>query len=337
MNKELQDLAWSVLPKKFKEEVKETYKEYAEKIASKSEPEYRIVGYIAAQTELELLFGIHNLTSDAEGEEMLVVSRKRVQNLYNSHKLKGHHLAGEALIKIFGSKCLPDEVANEDNFTSKEPKYRVNDKVICGVVADRKECIIVHYNINTKEYKLRVIENGAIIHRSEEFIYGYAPQEPKPAEPKFKRGDMVRISCAYDDGEIWDKVMHGRIVTVKSVYRNAENKEILMYQFKEGIRDFAEHWLEPYTEPHQPVTECNHFPDSTKMPNRDLCDKLMQRGFRDYNRLHIAAMAMQGLLANEGVSCFTNIQKLEHIDFITYHALEYADKLIKKANQDGQD
>ena len=51
-------------------------------------------------------------------------------------------------------------------------------------------------------------------------------------------------------------------------------------------------------------------------------------------RLRIAAMAMQGMLANEGISCFTDVQELEHMDFITYHAFEYADKLIKKMEED---
>lgn len=71
------------------------------------------------------------------------------------------------------------------------------------------------------------------------------------AEPKFSKGDKVRISCAYDNGEIWDKIMHGRIATIKSSYRNTEN--IIMYKFEEGIRDFAEHWLEPYAEPKEPT------------------------------------------------------------------------------------
>lgn len=71
------------------------------------------------------------------------------------------------------------------------------------------------------------------------------------AEPKFIKGDKVRINCAYEDGEVWDKIIHGRIATVKSSYRNAEN--IIMYKFEEGIRDFAEHWLEPYTEPKEPT------------------------------------------------------------------------------------
>lgn len=50
MNKELQDKAWSVLPKEFKEEVKKLYREYT----------FTREGYY---TEL---FGLHNLTSDSE-------------------------------------------------------------------------------------------------------------------------------------------------------------------------------------------------------------------------------------------------------------------------------
>ncbi len=95
MDKSLQDLAWSVLPKEFKEEVK-----------SYLGP--RVYGMTGSDI-LKKLFGIYNLTSDAEGEEMLTVSRKRVQNLYNYHKSRGHYLARESLIKLFGSKCLPDE------------------------------------------------------------------------------------------------------------------------------------------------------------------------------------------------------------------------------------
>lgn len=307
MTKELQDLAWSVLPKDFKEEVKETYNEYTEKIAAKTEPEYRIVGYTAAQTELELLFGIHNLTSDAEGEvELLHVTRQKVMGLYANAK-KPHDLYTSAtcineaesrtidhtdgimrvLKNLFGSKCLPDETVTDCN----------------GL------------------------------------------QEPKPAEPKFKAGDKVRISCAYDNGEIWDKVMHGRIATVKSVYRNAENKKILMYQFKEGIRDFAEHWLEPCTEP-----EYEHQHDDTAQKSADVnsnrnlsqnianCDKefdnILKDGFRGHNRLHIAAMAMQGLLANPNVTyCHSTV--MEDIESLIEMSVQHTDALISECGKGG--
>ena len=50
MNKELQDKAWSVLPKEFKEEVKKLYREFT----------FTREGYYVE------LFGLHNLTSDSE-------------------------------------------------------------------------------------------------------------------------------------------------------------------------------------------------------------------------------------------------------------------------------
>ena len=76
MNKELQDLAWSVLPKKFKEEVKLLYR-----IADSD------IDRMIAVIMLENVFGLDNLTSDAEGEdEMLWISRKEVQKHYQSMK-----------------------------------------------------------------------------------------------------------------------------------------------------------------------------------------------------------------------------------------------------------
>lgn len=84
MNKELQDLAWSLLPKEFKEEVR---KEYAKCVAididdNPNLPAYAVESATSRRALLEMLFGLHNLTSDAEGEEMLMVSRKRVQDEY---------------------------------------------------------------------------------------------------------------------------------------------------------------------------------------------------------------------------------------------------------------
>lgn len=74
MTKDLQDLAWTCLPKEFKEEVKKEYLVHHEG----GDMKYSY-GYSDALTDF---FGEHNLTSDAEGEEMLMVSRKKVQELY---------------------------------------------------------------------------------------------------------------------------------------------------------------------------------------------------------------------------------------------------------------
>lgn len=108
MTKELQDHVWSILPKEFKEEVKKEYRK----------------GYVCETlTMLITLFGHHNLTSDAEGEdEMLCVSRKDMQFYYQYYKIKRESESSaeqkayykgrtKVLLDLFGSKCLPDNVA----------------------------------------------------------------------------------------------------------------------------------------------------------------------------------------------------------------------------------
>ncbi len=140
MTKELQDLAWSVLPKEFKDEVKKLYREFT----------FTREGYYKE------LFGRRNLISDAEGEEILTVSRKRVLEMYAANKrIKADfpdketaHISdhiNHVLKHLFGSKCLPDNVDSlpqnpTENCDNKshisadcnkpaEPKFKVGDKV----------------------------------------------------------------------------------------------------------------------------------------------------------------------------------------------------------------
>lgn len=134
MDRTIQDLAWRCLPREFKEEVKK---------------EWRRAYYNDTKVILEYFFGKHNLTSDAEGEEMLMVSRKEVNDLFNRYErcyketngkchdmevaLKASHFFGKmcALIALFGSKCLPDD---GDNLSPEpkpaEPKFKVEDQVV---------------------------------------------------------------------------------------------------------------------------------------------------------------------------------------------------------------
>lgn len=127
MTKELQDRVWKhFLPKEFKEEVKYEYR----RVATKATKDSYDLGFMHAH---EGMFGHHNLTSDAEGEdEMLTVSRKRVQETYAANeRIKADfpdketvHISdhiNHVLKRLFGSKCLPDEL-NEDNFAKSEPK-----------------------------------------------------------------------------------------------------------------------------------------------------------------------------------------------------------------------
>lgn len=116
MNKEIQDLAWSLLPKEFKKEVKREYRK----------------GYVCKTLAMLItLFGHHNLTSDAEGEEMLTVSRKQVLEIYQYNEdilsldptHSGAILLNGTFQELFGSKCLPDNVdILADNVDSLEQK-----------------------------------------------------------------------------------------------------------------------------------------------------------------------------------------------------------------------
>lgn len=110
MNKELQDLTWSVLPKEFKEEVKKIYLNAVE---------HHPCGYNHKTDLLKYLFGIHNLTSDAEGEDNL---QERLWNML-SPRLQTYCLnmgctshdgnVEDVLEHLFGSKCLPDVPSSE--------------------------------------------------------------------------------------------------------------------------------------------------------------------------------------------------------------------------------
>lgn len=137
-----------------------------------------------------------------------------------------------------------------------------------------------------------------------------ADEEPQPAEPKFKVGDKVRISCAFNSGEIWDSVLNGRVATIAGCYRESNN---WIYCFKEPIRDFAEFWLEPCTEQgtlHCPSseTECYIAVPVPKM---------------DEQRLNIATHITAAIYANYDVAkCF------ESIEAIVRKAVETADALI---------
>lgn len=262
MNKELIDHVWKhCLPKEFKEEVKK---------------EYNRCGCYATEV-LVRLFGIDNLTSDAEGEEMLTVSREKIQEVYRQNKEEinrenvsssdkdCYETVNEVLKTLFGSKCLPDEVT----------------------------------------------------------------KEPKPAEPKFKVGDKVNFSISADED------LDGKIFMINPL----EPTYIVVTEDGKGCTVF-EHDLEPYTEPtstftdgyqsqrkSQSATDCHHF------------DNILNAGFRDHNRLHIAAMAMQGILGNEKATQYAinNFRcsdgTLNRYWGVAECSLAYADALIKEAEK----
>lgn len=127
MDKEIQDLAWSALPKEFKEYIIKVYKAALE--CSISDAHF-----------LENIFGKHNLISDSEGEEMICVSRKRVQELYAEARKavptcehdKGFRNAELTILRnLFGSKCLPDKV---DSLEPEASRAEISDKEFDEVI-----------------------------------------------------------------------------------------------------------------------------------------------------------------------------------------------------------
>lgn len=156
MNKELQDLAWRCLPREFREEVKNVTQRYS----------YRALALFGKERQLANkfyddfinLFGRHNLTSDAEGEEMLTVKRSDVINEFDklhklSYKAADLQLGLNAFRTLFGSKCLPDNVDSSEPNVDSLPQNPTEN-------CDNKSHISADCN--------------------------------KPAEPKFKVGDKVR-------------------------------------------------------------------------------------------------------------------------------------------------
>ncbi len=259
MNKELIDRVWKYyLPKEFKEEVKKEYYDCKRCDAT------------ASELELEVIFGRHNLTSDAEGEdEMLCVSINALQHLYAENeerklapKLSKYRQIAECennlLYNLFGSKCLPDEL-NEDNFAKTEPKYHKRDKVRT-------------MKVMSKDYV----------------------------------GKVGTINCQDDGGYIVD--------------------------YDDGSHVWsAESDLEPYTEPEEKTCTDTCTDDCSSQCKSQDFDRIVRDGFCSHNRLHIAAMAMQGIMANPSQQCVEmDVAAIANLSLIM------ADALLHEAEKGGK-
>lgn len=173
MNTELQDKAWSVLPKEFKEEVKKLYREFA----------FTREGYYVE------LFGLHNLTSDAEGEEMLTVSSNSVRvykeniDRYRPKAVsaydKGFWIGQDAALQdLFGSKCLPDNV---DSLKPKpaNPKFAKGDMIHSKFFGYEGDYRVVGYTDGSPKHYDCIDKNGLNYRFPESDLEPYAEPEEK--------------------------------------------------------------------------------------------------------------------------------------------------------------
>lgn len=135
MNKELQDLAWRSLPKEFKEEVKFEYLRVATKVIKSNYD----LGFMNAH---EGMYGIHNLTSDAEGEdEMLYVSRKKVQRRHRmayESDLEPYAEAEETKAEEIADKSIKPVAEHFDNIQqnsiAKERRLAIAAQMMQGLI-----------------------------------------------------------------------------------------------------------------------------------------------------------------------------------------------------------
>lgn len=110
MNKELQDKAWAVLPKDFKEEVRKIYNSF--------QPQ-------KVREILIMLFGERNLTYDTEVGEMLIISRKAIEEFYNKYLGDALQTVNRLTLRkdiniLFGGKCRADE----DDIVASKSKFK---------------------------------------------------------------------------------------------------------------------------------------------------------------------------------------------------------------------
>lgn len=263
MTKELQDHVWSILPKEFKLEVKKEYRK----------------GYVCETlTMLITLFGRHNLTSDAEGEEMLTVEKGKVQFMFdgldstrvNDEYDRGYKAGKEFILHgLFGPKCLPDNVESSEPNVDSLPQNPTEN-------CDNKSHISADCN--------------------------------KPAEPKFKVGDIAVVRGFNHPLLKQD----GAIVTILSYHDKGDFYSCAIAP-NVGI-DVDAKYLEPYTEP---VNEADKY-----------FDNILKDSFRNHNRLHIATQITASIYSNDKAA-----SQFNSIEALVRKALDIADTLIAEVEK----
>lgn len=316
MNKELQDKAWAVLPKEFREEVRNMY----DSVSAGGE----------TAVVLRELFGKHNLTSDIYEEEILTVPRSEIIDIYHDmmRAQEGYSAPQRRaniflLQQLFGKKCMPDE-------SNSETKFKVGDLVTVHLLNGESLTGNIYEVMADSSYDVRMVDGSMMHNVGCERISPYI-------EKKFFVGDKVLIS---DDPRI-GKNFRGRIGTV--VFICSSDKRIV--DVGNGVVPECFHisHLAPYIEPKQGSESAQNENNG----NHNVGSENKQPAVRIYRpninltspsdnqlRIMVAAEVMKGMLANTNV--IMSCGDLEdNQEYITKHAVEYADTLIKEINGKG--
>lgn len=204
--------------------------------------------------------------------EQSIFKDRREEGLWRDYEVRDVIL--RVLRELFGSKCLPDNDANEDNFATKEPK-------------------------------------------------------PEELKFKFKVGDKVKVNLPRS-------IRHNTIGTVVFAYASGNAVNVDFGDDNEPIYCDCD-CLEPYTEPEEPTctdTCTDDCPSQSRNLSQETanCDKCNDR------RLHIAAMAMQGILGNaDRMKSYEQIAMSEPYEdlsaVVACNAVRYADAIIAECEK----
>lgn len=387
MTKELQDHVWKhCLPKEFKEEVKKIF-------------------YSHENNEIKAclihLFGLHNLTSDAEEEEMLHCEKSKVQEQYalNVNALRKGNLTDmqieiatkvkDTLYYLFGSKCLPEPSklqascrqvnvdSSHDNVDSShgnvdslpqnptencdtedhistdcdktaDPKFRVGDKVTVtaksvslyprpGIIAGQTEIpgqwvVLVEMASGTFPYNLGESDLEPYTEPGKEVVKMRLTTSKVSVYLATKEEDEEFRLLLHENGFRW---ISGDPLINNACWNSYTEESKIHYFYPDKTVTF---WGDK-------TSETLTFSEFKKQFFEEKPRKLSQETANcDYpvpDRLHIAAMAMQGLLSNadrmkmyEDVASYPPSDNLTRI--VARNALRYADALVAEAQKGGE-
>lgn len=297
MNKELQDLAWAALPKEFREEVKKYYRTLHEQYK-----EYD---------------GLHFETAIAKVQERIVT-----------------------LEYFFGGHNLTSDASEEPKPV--EPKFKRCDKVI---TPSGEVCIIEDTHFENGIWLYLVGKPAQWITESD--LEPYTEQEEnvkmKPIESKVsvylatKEEDEEFRMLLHENGFIW----------------NSKRSLISQSNWASDPKDYQIHFVYPdktvtysgeQTEDTLTFTEFKkqYFGEDVNLSQKTAnCDKefdtILKGGFRDHNRLQIAAMAMQGLMCNPYGFTLDGEDQDKTPESIAEMAFLCADALIARAEKGGNE
>lgn len=361
MDKTLQTTAWNCLSREFREEVKRLYEAIREKSVNNSSTErYFDGGYEYAFVKL---FGKHNLTSDAEGEEMLMCNKGVVKALYLESlkcapKLERWKGIKWTLDRLFGSKCMPDENSSnvekldkndEDyNVDSSEqkaagPKYGSDDKVTlngCGGFVITSSYLDPY----TREYKYRL--GGFKGHFCESDLEPYT--EPgkeaakmKPIESKVsvyittKEEDEEFRRILHNNGFKWstgsslilDTFWSSRIEETKIYYLHPD-KDVTYYgEKKYDTLTFAE-FKKQYFEK-EPLNLSQETANCGKH-----FDNILKDSFSKERRLNIATTIIGYIIKSEYYSLSEKYQE-DNINEMVNVSLQITDAIMAECEKGG--